>query len=163
VAAPQRPTALRSASTCPPGEPSVRGRSGTGAAPSGALIINPDKSAVARPEDRHFLGFCLRREPQTAAVVVLLSARTKRDAMARIRELTPRGWGGTLESWCIAEPEHRVGRLLQLERRLERAPPRRPRASFQSPLTGGDKGVGVDRHHDILGPSRHDGAPAMRR
>ena len=37
------------------------------------------------------------------AVVVLLSQRTKRIAMARIRELTPRKWGGTLES-CI----HRV-------------------------------------------------------
>ncbi len=65
------------------------------------LKINQDKSAVARPEDRHFLGFCLRRDPQSGAVVVLLSERTRRNAMARIRELTPRQWGGTLES-CIA-------------------------------------------------------------
>ncbi|MDQ3644666.1 MAG: reverse transcriptase domain-containing protein [Actinomycetota bacterium] len=65
------------------------------------LKINHDKSAVARPEDRHFLGFCLRREPQSGAVVVLLSQRTKRNAMARIRELTPRGWGSTLDS-CIS-------------------------------------------------------------
>lgn len=65
------------------------------------LKINPDKSAVARPEDRHFLGFCLRRDPQTGAVVVLLSERTKRNAMARIHELTPRGWGSTLDS-CIS-------------------------------------------------------------
>jgi RNA-directed DNA polymerase len=64
------------------------------------LKINHDKSAVARPEDRHFLGFCLRRDPQTGSVVVLLSQRTRRNAMARIRELTPRNWGGTLES-CI--------------------------------------------------------------
>jgi RNA-directed DNA polymerase len=64
------------------------------------LKINADKSAVARPEDRHFLGFCLRREPQSGAVVVLLSERTRRNAMARIRELTPRGWGSTLDS-CI--------------------------------------------------------------
>ncbi len=62
------------------------------------LKINRDKSAVARPQDRHFLGFCLRRDPQTGAVEVLLSQRTKRNAMARIRELTPRNWGGTLES-----------------------------------------------------------------
>ncbi|MGH2625846.1 MAG: group II intron reverse transcriptase/maturase, partial [Anaerolineales bacterium] len=65
------------------------------------LKINPDKSAVARPEDRHFLGFCLRRDSQSGEVVVLLSARTKRNAMARIRQLTPRGWGGTLDA-CIA-------------------------------------------------------------
>jgi RNA-directed DNA polymerase len=64
------------------------------------LKINQDKSAVARPEDRHFLGFCLRRDPQTGSVDVLLSERTKRLAMARIRELTPRTWGGTLSS-CI--------------------------------------------------------------
>lgn len=65
------------------------------------LKINREKSAVARPENRHFLGFCLRRDPQSGAVVVLLSERTKRNAMARIRELTPRQWGGTLDS-CIA-------------------------------------------------------------
>jgi RNA-directed DNA polymerase len=64
------------------------------------LKINHDKSAVARPEDRHFLGFCLRRDPQGGTVEVLLSERTKRLAMARIRELTPRSWGGTLQS-CI--------------------------------------------------------------
>ena len=34
---------------------------------------------------------------------VLLSERTKRLAMARIRELTPRTWGGTLDR-CI----HRI-------------------------------------------------------
>jgi RNA-directed DNA polymerase len=67
------------------------------------LKINRDKSAVARPEDRHFLGFCLRCEPQSGSVVVLLSERTKRTAMARIREFTPRSWGGTLER-CI----HRI-------------------------------------------------------
>ena len=64
------------------------------------LKINDAKSAVARPEDRHFLGFCLRKDSQRGVVEVLLSERTKRDAMARIRELTPRQWGGTLQS-CI--------------------------------------------------------------
>jgi RNA-directed DNA polymerase len=65
------------------------------------LKINDDKSAVARPEDRHFLGFCLRRDPQQETVEVLLSERSKRNAMERIRQLTPRTWGGTLSS-CIA-------------------------------------------------------------
>jgi RNA-directed DNA polymerase len=64
------------------------------------LKINQDKSAVARPEDRHFLGFRLRLDPRSGTVEVLLSERTKRNAMDRIRQLTPRVWGGTLES-CI--------------------------------------------------------------
>jgi group II intron reverse transcriptase/maturase len=65
------------------------------------LKVNESKSAVARPEERHFLGFRLRVDPQSGAVEVLLSERTKRNAMERVRELTPRNWGGTLMS-CIA-------------------------------------------------------------
>ena len=64
------------------------------------LKVNQAKSAVARPEDRHFLGFRLRLDPQTGTVEVLLSERTKRNAMERIRQLTPRNWGSTLAS-CI--------------------------------------------------------------
>jgi RNA-directed DNA polymerase len=64
------------------------------------LKVNQSKSAVARPEDRHFLGFRVRLDPQTGTVEVLLSERTKRNAMERVRQLTPRNWGGTLES-CI--------------------------------------------------------------
>jgi hypothetical protein len=66
------------------------------------LKINQAKSAVARPEDRHFLGFRLRVDPHTGAVEVLLSERTKRNAMERVRQLTPRNWGNTLVS-CIAQ------------------------------------------------------------
>jgi RNA-directed DNA polymerase len=65
------------------------------------LKVNQAKSAVARPEGRHFLGFRLRLDPQSGAVEVLLSERTKRLAMERVRQLTPRTWGGTLVS-CIA-------------------------------------------------------------
>jgi group II intron reverse transcriptase/maturase len=61
------------------------------------LKINRDKSAVARPEQRHFLGFRLRSDPQTRTVEILLSERTKRNAMDRIRQLTPRTWGGTID------------------------------------------------------------------
>ena len=46
------------------------------------LRVNEAKSAVARPEDRHFLGFRLRLDPQAGVVEVLLSERTKRNAMA---------------------------------------------------------------------------------
>ncbi len=65
------------------------------------LRVNVAKSAVARPEERHFLGFRLRLDPQTGTVEVLLSERTKRNAMERVRQLTPRNWGGTLIS-CIS-------------------------------------------------------------
>jgi RNA-directed DNA polymerase len=65
------------------------------------LKINEAKSAVARPEERHFLGFRLWVNPYTGVAEVLLSERTKRLAMELIRQLTPRNWGGSLES-CIA-------------------------------------------------------------
>jgi RNA-directed DNA polymerase len=65
------------------------------------LKVNEAKSAVARPEERHFLGFRLWLDPQTGTVEVLLSERTKRQAMERVRQLTPRNWGGTLIS-CIS-------------------------------------------------------------
>jgi hypothetical protein len=41
------------------------------------LKVNTDKSAVARPEERHFLGFRLRRDPQSGEVEVLLSKRSQ--------------------------------------------------------------------------------------
>jgi len=66
------------------------------------LKVNEAKSAVARPEERHFLGFRLRVDPQTGAVEVLLSERTKRNAMERIRQLTPRNWGNSLAS-CVTQ------------------------------------------------------------
>jgi RNA-directed DNA polymerase len=74
------------------------------------LRINTGKSAVARPEDRHFLGFSLRvaQHGRRRTVEVLLSQRTKRNARDRIAQLTPRTWGGTLES-CI----HRVNAWLR--------------------------------------------------
>ena len=65
------------------------------------LKVNKAKSAVARPEDRHFLGFRLRLDPRNGTVEVLLSERTKRNAMERVRQLTPRNWGGTLVS-CVS-------------------------------------------------------------
>src|SRR5512135_55138 len=65
------------------------------------LKVNEAKSAVARPEDRHFLGFRLRLDPQSGTVEVLLSERTKRNAMQRVRQLTPRTWGNTLPA-CIS-------------------------------------------------------------
>ena len=64
------------------------------------LRVNDAKSAVARPQDRHFLGFSLRvaQHGRRRSVEVLLSQRTKRNARDRICQLTPRTWGGTLKS-----------------------------------------------------------------
>jgi RNA-directed DNA polymerase len=62
------------------------------------LKINESKSAVAKPEERHFLGFRLRVNPETQEGEVLLSKRTKERIDAKIRELTPRTWGDSMKS-----------------------------------------------------------------
>ena len=62
----------------------------------------PGQVGCRPPRGRHFLGFRLRLDPQSGAVEVLLSERTMRNAMDRIRQLTPRNWGHSLEG-CIAQ------------------------------------------------------------
>ena len=64
------------------------------------LKVNEAKSAVARPEERHFLGFSLRRVPEDGRIEVLLSKRTKDRLAAKVKELTPRNWGRSLRE-CI--------------------------------------------------------------
>jgi group II intron reverse transcriptase/maturase len=64
------------------------------------LEVNKDKSAVAKPEERHFVGFRLRCKPFDGDVEVLLSKRSKERIDSRIRELTPRNWGNSLQA-CI--------------------------------------------------------------
>ncbi|EYF00400.1 group II intron-encoding maturase [Chondromyces apiculatus DSM 436] len=66
------------------------------------LQVNAGKSAVARPEERHFLGFRLRREPMDGEVEVLLSTRSQEHVRSRIRELTPKSWGDSLRA-CIQQ------------------------------------------------------------
>jgi RNA-directed DNA polymerase len=66
------------------------------------LKVNEKKSAVARPENRHFLGFRLRRDPLEGEVEVLLSKRSKERLAVRIQELTPRNWGKSLRE-CIRQ------------------------------------------------------------
>ena len=63
------------------------------------LKVNAEKSRVSRPEHVHFLGFTLRKG-KADGVEVHLSARTKQRIANRIRELTPRTWGGSLTS-CL--------------------------------------------------------------
>lgn len=64
------------------------------------LRVNEHKSAVARPDDRHFLGFRLQCDPWEGRVDILLSKRSKERIDRRIRALTPRNWGNSL-SKCI--------------------------------------------------------------
>ena len=64
------------------------------------LKVNRDKSAVARTEERHVVGFVLKREPMDGDVEVLLSTRSKDRIDAKIVELTPRNWGNSLRA-CI--------------------------------------------------------------
>ncbi|MEY4578672.1 MAG: hypothetical protein RL701_3375 [Pseudomonadota bacterium] len=66
------------------------------------LKVNVEKSAVAEPGERHFLGFSLRSKPEDGDVEIGLSKRSKERIDAKVRELTPRNWGGTLKA-CIAE------------------------------------------------------------
>lgn len=66
------------------------------------LEVNEAKSAVARPEERHFLGFRLRREPNDGEVEVLLSRRSEDRLKAKVREMTPRNWGSSLDA-CIQQ------------------------------------------------------------
>lgn len=65
------------------------------------LLVNEEKSKVARPEEIHFLGFRLRKAAE-GKVEVHVSARTKERLDARIRELTPRNWGRSIAQ-CIEE------------------------------------------------------------
>jgi RNA-directed DNA polymerase len=64
------------------------------------LQVNAKKSAVARPEERHFLGFRLRREPEEGQVEVLLSTRSRERIDQQIRSLIPRNWGGSIAA-CL--------------------------------------------------------------
>jgi group II intron reverse transcriptase/maturase len=65
------------------------------------LKVNEEKSSVGHPRDGHFLGFRLDRSSD-GAVEVHISARTRQRLDARIRELTPRMWGQSLDA-CLAE------------------------------------------------------------
>jgi RNA-directed DNA polymerase len=65
------------------------------------LKVNAEKSAVSRPEKRHFLGFSVWREPRLGTSEVGLSKRSQDRIRAKIRELTPRRWGQSLAD-CLA-------------------------------------------------------------
>jgi RNA-directed DNA polymerase len=63
------------------------------------LKVNASKSAVSKPERRHFLGFSLKRE-ENGKVSVNLSQRSQERIAKKIVELTPRNWGKSIEE-CL--------------------------------------------------------------
>ena len=73
------------------------------------LKVNEAKSAVARPEDRHFLGFRLRREPEGGDAEVSLSERTVGRLREQIRRLTPRNWGNSLAACILVVNRYLLG------------------------------------------------------
>jgi group II intron reverse transcriptase/maturase len=65
------------------------------------LKVNSAKSAVARPDDRHFLGF--RLVPRVGEPpLVLLSERSVKRLEERVRELTPRNAGRPMKSIIVS-------------------------------------------------------------
>jgi group II intron reverse transcriptase/maturase len=64
------------------------------------LKVNRLKSAVARPEQRHFLGFSLESVLEQDKVAVHLSRKSREKIDDKLRELTPRNWGKSLDD-CI--------------------------------------------------------------
>jgi len=74
------------------------------------LELNASKSAVGRPETRHFLGYRLH-EQEDGTVEVLLSERSVKRLKERIRELTPRARGWSLRATIQKLNEYLVGWL----------------------------------------------------
>ena len=68
------------------------------------LKVNVAKSAVAKPEQRHFVGFTLKHRGR---IEVALSARSKDRIGATLRALIPRNWG-----WSIGTCIKRVNQYL---------------------------------------------------
>jgi group II intron reverse transcriptase/maturase len=66
------------------------------------LKVNAAKSAVARPEQRHFVGFTLRRLWNGRRIEVKLSKRSQDRIDTKVRALTPRNWGRSLDT-CIKQ------------------------------------------------------------
>jgi group II intron reverse transcriptase/maturase len=66
------------------------------------LKVNREKSAVAKPEERHFLGFTLKVDAITEEVEIALSERTKKRIDEKIKDMTPRNWGQSFED-CISK------------------------------------------------------------
>ncbi|MGA1220907.1 MAG: group II intron reverse transcriptase/maturase [Ilumatobacteraceae bacterium] len=74
------------------------------------LVINEEKSSVSAPFDLTFLGFWLGRDNQ-GEVSIRISRRTADRLKVRIRELTPRSWGGSFDS-CVLQVNRYLNGLI---------------------------------------------------
>ena len=72
------------------------------------LNVNAAKSAVARPETRHFLGFRLQRQAD-GQVEVLLSERSAKRLRERVVQLIPRSQGKSLKAMIQKVNSYLVG------------------------------------------------------
>jgi group II intron reverse transcriptase/maturase len=73
------------------------------------LKVNRTKSAVARPQDRHFVGFRLKPRWGLGGVrdvEIRLSKRSLERVATELRELTPRNWGRSLETCLVRVTEY---------------------------------------------------------
>lgn len=61
------------------------------------LKVNEDKTVVDKPERVHILGFSLRRNTECGKTEILLSNRTVTRLRSKVKELTPRNWGQSLD------------------------------------------------------------------
>lgn len=61
------------------------------------LVVNEGKSSVSGPKDLTFLGFHLSASAD-GGVAIAISRRTKERIDSKIRELTPRTWGQSLDA-----------------------------------------------------------------
>lgn len=66
------------------------------------LQVNEEKSAVRKPEQVSFLGFCFRCTTGVSSIEVALSKKAKRRLMTTIREMTPPNWGRSIMT-CLAD------------------------------------------------------------
>lgn len=83
------------------------------------LTVNQEKSAVARPGVRHFVGFSLRRS-KDETVKVVLSRRSQERIKRKIVELTPRTWGQSLDA-CIGQLNRYLDGWMGFFRIIDRA------------------------------------------
>jgi len=65
------------------------------------LQVNTDKSAVRQPHDVHFLGFRFSRHQEKGWLVYLSHKATDR-IKAKLKEMTPRTWGQSVDA-CLKE------------------------------------------------------------
>lgn len=72
------------------------------------LKVNGEKSAVAKPSMRHFVGFSFQKT-QKGEVSVRLSKRSNERIRRKIVELTPRNWGGSVQSLIERLNQYLVG------------------------------------------------------